>query len=153
MDYNMVTSLLIFKLIYLLQKSFRVNSPRFSLAMREFSSDCERFLFFFKTFSFVFQINLQISYKGAYIKYVGGGGKGFHKFFQKTFVAHQTIDLNILWPSIFFRKYFMTLPINFSFSFKTYLQQCFRVVLRVIFKFQITEKVNIHINIQKIIFK
>ena len=43
----------------------------------------------------------------------------------------------------------MALPINFGFLFKAYLQQYFRVVLTVIFKFQITKEVNIHNNIQK----
>ena len=51
--------------------------------------------------------------KGAYIKYVGGGPGGFYKFFKKCFVAQETIDLNISWPSNFFRKYFMAPPINF----------------------------------------
>ena len=41
-----------------------------------------------------------------------GGGGGFYKFFKKHFVAQETIDLNISWPSNFFRKYFMTPPIN-----------------------------------------
>ena len=31
------------------------------------------------------------------------------------------IDLNILWPSNFFGKYFMAPPINFSFLFKAFL--------------------------------
>ena len=53
--------------------------------------------------------------KGAYIKYVGEGAGGF------IFVAQETIDLNILRPSNFFKKYFMTPPINFSFLFKAYL--------------------------------
>ena len=59
--------------------------------------------------------------KGAYIKYVGGGTGGFYKFFKKYFVAQETIDLNISWPSNFFRKYFMAPPINFSFLFKACL--------------------------------
>ena len=59
----------------------------------------------------------------------GGGGGGFYKFFKKNFVAHETIDPNISWPSNFFRKCFMAPPINFSFLSKAYLQQCFRVVL------------------------
>ena len=73
--------------------------------------------------------------QGAYIKYVGGGwgegegGGGFYKFFKRFFVAQETIDLNISWPSEFLRKYFMAPPINFSFLFKAYLQQYFRVVL------------------------
>ena len=58
---------------------------------------------------------------GTYIKYVGGGGGGFYKFFKKNFVAQDTTDLNISWPSNFFRKYFMAPPINFSFLFKAYL--------------------------------
>ena len=53
--------------------------------------------------------------------YVGGGAGGFYKFFKKKFVAQETIDLNISWPSNFFRKYFMAPPINFSFLFKAYL--------------------------------
>ena len=59
--------------------------------------------------------------KGAYIKYVGGCAGGFYKFFKKYFVAQETIDLNISWPSNFFRKYFMAPLINFSFLFKAYL--------------------------------
>ena len=51
----------------------------------------------------------------------GGGGGGFYKFFKKNFVAHETIDPNISWPSNFFRKYFMAPPINFSFLCKAYL--------------------------------
>ena len=54
-------------------------------------------------------------------KYAGGGARGFYKFFKKNFVAQETIDLNISWPSNFFRKYFMAPPINFSFLFKAYL--------------------------------
>ena len=87
--------------------------------------------------------------KGPYIKYVRMAAGGFHKFFKKKFVAQETIDLNISWPSNFFRKYFMASPFNFSFLSKAYLQQYFRVVLTVIFKFQITKEVNIHNNIQK----
>ena len=49
------------------------------------------------------------------------GAGGFYKFFKKKFVAQETIDLNISWPSNFFRKYFMAPPINFSFLFKAYL--------------------------------
>ena len=37
------------------------------------------------------------------------------------FVAHETIGLNISWPSNFFRKYFMVPSINFNFLFKAYL--------------------------------
>ena len=103
-------------------------------------------------------------YKGAYIKFVGerqrergGGGGGeagwFYNFFLKKLVAPATIDQNISWPSNFFEKFFMAPPINFSFLRKAYLQQYFRIVLTVIFKFQITKEVNIHSNIQKIIFK
>ena len=69
------------------------------------------------------------------------------------FVAQETIDLNISWPSNFFRKYFITPPINFIFLFKTYSEQYFMVVLTVIFEFQITKEANFHNNIQKIIFK
>ena len=78
---------------------------------------------------------------------------GFYKFFKKSLVAQETIDLNISWPSNFFGKYFMAPPINFSFLFKAYLQQYFRVVLTVILKFQITKEVNIHNNTPKTIFK
>ena len=49
------------------------------------------------------------------------GAGGFDKFFEKNFVAQETIDLNISWPSSFFGKYFMAPPINFSFLFKAYL--------------------------------
>ena len=58
---------------------------------------------------------------GVYIKYVGKGAGGFYKFVKKVFVAHEAMGLNISWPSIFFRKYFMAPPINFSFLFKAYL--------------------------------
>ena len=44
----------------------------------------------------------------------------YYKFFEKNFVAQETIDLNSSWPSNFFRKYFMALPINFSFLSKAY---------------------------------
>ena len=47
----------------------------------------------------------------------------------------------------------MAPTINFSFLFKVYLQQYFRVVLTVIFRFQITKEVDIENNIPKIIFK
>ena len=40
-------------------------------------------------------------------------------------------------------------PMNFSFLFRAYLQLYFRVVLALIFKFQITKEVNIHNNIKK----
>ena len=62
-------------------------------------------------------------------------GRRVLQIFQKKFVAQETIDLNISWPSIFFRKYYMTPPINFSFLFKVFLQHYFRIVLTVIFKF------------------
>ena len=81
---------------------------------------------------------------GTYIKYVGG----FYKFFKKNLVAQDTTDLNISWPSNFFRKYFIAHPINFSLLFKV-----FRVVLTVTFKFPITKEVNIHNNIKKNPFK
>ena len=64
----------------------------------------------------------------AYIKYVGGGAGGFDKFFKTFFVVQETKDLDISWPSNFFRKYFMSSPIKFRFLFKAYLQQYFRVV-------------------------
>ena len=69
---------------------------------------------------------------------------------KKKLVAQETIDLNISWPCNFFEKYFITLPINFSFLFKALLWQYFRVVLTVIFKFQITKEVNFDHNIQNI---
>ena len=53
--------------------------------------------------------------KRAHIKSVGGGSRGFYK---KKLVSQETIDLNISWSSIFFRKYFMAPAINFSFLFK-----------------------------------
>ena len=49
------------------------------------------------------------------------GPEGFYRFFKKNFVIQEIIDLNISWPSNFFRKYFMTPPINFSFLFRAYL--------------------------------
>ena len=57
--------------------------------------------------------------KGAYIKYVegSGGGEGWRVvqiFQKKEFVVQETIELNILWPSDFFGKYFIAPPINFS---------------------------------------
>ena len=58
------------------------------------------------------------------MRYVGGGAGGFYKLFRKNFVAQKTIDLIDL-----------------------------TVVPTVIFKFQITKEVNIHNDIQKIIFK
>ena len=91
--------------------------------------------------------------KETYIKYVRGRTGGFYKFSKKKVVAQKTIDLNISWPCNFFRKYFMASPIKFSFLFKAYLQQYFRVELTVIFNFQIIKEVNIVNNIQKIIFK
>ena len=57
---------------------------------------------------------------GAYITYVGRRPEGFN-FFKKKLMAQETKDLNISWPSNFFRKYFMASPINFSFLFKVYL--------------------------------
>ena len=85
----------------------------------------------------------------------GGGreGEGFYIFFKQNFVDQETTELNILWSSNFFRKYFMVPAINFSFLFKAYLQQYFREILTAIFRFQITKEVNIHNNIKKIIFK
>ena len=78
-----------------------------------------------------------------------GRGRRILQIFPKKFRIPGDIDLNISWPSNFFRKYFMAPPINFSFLFMAYLQQYFRVVFTVIFKFQITKEVNIHNNIQK----
>ena len=96
-------------------------------------------------------INLSLlgrTLKGVHIKYVGG------KFVKKNFVSQETIDVNVSWGSNFLIKYFTAPPINFSFLFEAYLlQQYFRVVLTVIFKFQITKEVNIHNDIEKIIFK
>ena len=70
----------------------------------------------------------------------------FYNFFKKNFVVQEAIDLNISWPGICSRIYFMAPPINFSFLVKAFLQQYFKVVLTVIFKFKITEEVNIHNN-------
>ena len=78
---------------------------------------------------------------------------GSYEFFKNNFVAQETVDLNISWPSKFFRKSFMAPPIIFKFLFKAYLQQYFREVLTVMFKLQITKEVNFNSNIQKIIFK
>ena len=47
----------------------------------------------------------------------------------------------------------MAPPINYNFLFKANLWQYFRVVLTVIFKFQITKEVDINNNIKKIMFK
>ena len=92
--------------------------------------------------------------KGAYIKYVGGWGSegGRLQIFPKKFRSpgdHRP-KYYISWPSNFFRKYFMAPSINFSFLFKAYLSQYFRVVLTVTFKLQMTKEINIHNNIQKI---
>ena len=51
-------------------------------------------------------VSENIKSRGAYIKYVGGGARGFYKFFKKKFVAQETIGLNISWPSNFFQKIF-----------------------------------------------
>ena len=54
--------------------------------------------------------------KRAPIKSVGGGvSRGSYK---NELVSQETIDLNISWSSIFFRKYFIAPAINFSFLFK-----------------------------------
>ena len=76
-----------------------------------------------------------------------------NQIFQKKFVAQETIDLNILWPCNFFGKCFLAPLINLTFLFKAYLEQYFRVVLTVIFKFQITKEFNTQNSIQKMIFK
>ena len=79
----------------------------------------------------------------AYIKYVAGMAEVFYKSFKIIFVAQETIDLNISCRSNVFGKYFMTSPISFSFLLS-------RVVLTVIFKFQITNiRNNIQINSKK----
>ena len=52
---------------------------------------------------------------------VGGGVRGFYKFFKKYLVAQETIDVNISWPSNFFRNYFMAPPTSFSLLFQAYL--------------------------------
>ena len=62
--------------------------------------------------------------KEVYTKYVGGGGGGVGrilKFFKKVFTAQETIDVNISWPSDFFKKYFMVPPTKISFLFKAFL--------------------------------
>ena len=74
-----------------------------------------------------FDPKVNIFSQGVYTKYVEGGTGGFYKFFKKAFVAQETIYLNISWPSNFFGKYFMAPPINFSFLFKAFFQQYFRV--------------------------
>ena len=38
-------------------------------------------------------------FKGVHIKYAGEGARVFYKFFEKKFVAQETIDLNISCPS------------------------------------------------------
>ena len=97
------------------------------------------------------QVNAR--FKGVLIKYAGEGARVFYKFLEKKIVAQETVDLNILYPRNFFRKYFMAPPINYNFLFKAYLWQYFRVVVTVIFKFQITKEVDIHNNIQKMMFE
>ena len=50
-----------------------------------------------------------------------GAAGGVYRFFKKNFVVQETIDLNNSWPCNFFRKCFMTPPINFSCLLKAYL--------------------------------
>ena len=57
-------------------------------------------------------LSLLLIYTGLFI-----GAGGFQTFFRKNFVAQGTIEINISWPSNFVKKYFMALPINFSFFF------------------------------------
>ena len=57
-----------------------------------------------------------------------GRAGGFYKFFKKLVTVQEMIDLNISWPSNFFRKYFMGPPINFSFLFEAYMQYYFTVL-------------------------
>ena len=73
----------------------------------------------------------------------------FYKFFKKSLLTHETIELNVSLRIKFFRKYFIAPPINFSFLLKAYLYQYVREVLTVIFTFQITKEIKIHNNIQK----
>ena len=82
-------------------------------------------------------------------------GRKTLQIFQKKFPSPgpQTKDVNISWLINFFGKYLIAPPINFSFFFKAFFYQYFRVVLTVIFKFQITKEINIQNNIRKIIFK
>ena len=58
---------------------------------------------------------VELNAKGVYIKYVGGGrGWRILQIFQKEkFVAEETIDLNISWPSNFFRKYFPSILVSY----------------------------------------
>ena len=58
----------------------------------------------------------------------------FYKSFKNYFVAQGTTELNVSWSSTFFVKYFVVLPINFSFLFKACLRQYFRVVFTLLFK-------------------
>ena len=70
---------------------------------------------------FINAITFKLVIKGAYIKYVGERAGGYYKFCERKYVAQETIDLNISWPSNFFRKNFMAPPINFNFLFQAYL--------------------------------
>ena len=90
--------------------------------------------------------------RGACIKYIGVGSGEFSTFFflNRSLSGHRP---KFFMAQYILGKYFMAPRINFSFLFKTYLQQYFRVVLTVIFKFQITKEVNIHNSIQKMTFK
>ena len=83
-----------------------------------------------------------------YINYVEGGAGEFYKFFQKYNVAQRTVQLNISWPSNFFKKHFLTSPINFSLAFKPWLSQYFKAGSIEIFK--ALKSVNIHNNIQTV---
>ena len=94
--------------------------------------------------------------KGAYIKYKGGWWEGREQRVSPIFLK------KICSPGDHRPKYFMTQQFftkifhdpSHQFQFlKAFLQQNFRVVLTVIFKFQIIKKVNMHNSIQKIIFK
>ena len=59
--------------------------------------------------------------KAVYIKYVGGRAEGIYKFFKNYIVDQGTVELNISWSSNFSDKIFHVLPLNFSFSFKSWL--------------------------------
>ena len=80
----------------------------------------------------------------------GGWGRRVLQISKRIFVAQETINLNISWPSNFFREYFMA-P---SRQFDSYLRlNCSSIsgYYSVIFKGKIAGEVDIHNNIQKII--
>ena len=74
----------------------------------------------------------------------------FYAFFKIYFAAQRIIELNISWPSNFFKKSFMVPPINFSLS----SLQCRSISGWLVFTeiFKALRNFNIHNNIQTVTF-